>query len=361
MPHGIDSWSYVAIGGDGGRAFVKIARRDGAAGATQARARPAAPRRARGRRPRPRRPAVADRDGGYLTEFDGFWVQVLEYLEGRTLADETAWPEALYAKVADTVAAVHASTEQVRHLVTRTERYELPFVPAFVALVRDIADRATVRGPARTRRSPRCATWSSPGRARSRRPSLASRRCATTPGRGVARRCLCHTDIWGSNLILSPDGTLHLVDWDGALIGPPEADLFMFAGTGFFPAERFGEFLERYEAAFRPTRLDADVLAFYLYRRNLEDLADFVDAVATGRSDAMAPVDSLRLVGELLAEQARLEDRIAASPPAPRAPSSTLNRRPCPRPAYGRVTHGPLDFRAIGGRAGPATLGTQGP
>ena len=162
---------------------------------------------------------------------------------------------------------------------------------------------------------------------------------------------LCHTDIWGSNLILSPDGTLHLVDWDGALIGPPEADLFMFAGTGFFPAERFGAFLERYEAAFRPIRLDADVLGFYLYRRNLEDLADFVDAVATGRSDAMAPADSLRLVGELLAEQARLEDRIEAI-------RRLLGHRPDPdrrlaATGIRRVTHGPLDFRAIGGREGP--------
>jgi spectinomycin phosphotransferase len=125
---------------------------------------------------------------------------------------------------------------------------------------------------------------------------------------------LCHTDIWGSNFILSSDGTLHLVDWNGALIGPPEADLFMFAGTGFFPAERFDWFLERYEAAFRPIQPDPGVLGFYFYRRNLEDLADFVDAVATGRTDAMALDDSLDLIGELLAEQARLEDRIAVLP-----------------------------------------------
>src|SRR6185437_3913829 len=80
---------------------------------------------------------IADRDGGFVNAFDEYLVQVLEYLEGRTLTDETAWPDPLYAKVADTVGAAHASTGQVRHLVRRTERFELPFVPPFVALVGD--------------------------------------------------------------------------------------------------------------------------------------------------------------------------------------------------------------------------------
>ena len=122
---------------------------------------------------------------------------------------------------------------------------------------------------------------------------------------------LCHTDIWGSNLLLSDAGVLHVLDWGGAMIGPPEADLFMFAGTSFFPADRFGWFLDRYESSFRRVQLDADVLGFYLYRRNLEDLASFVDSVAEGNNDAMDRPETLGYMGALLAELPTLDERIS--------------------------------------------------
>jgi aminoglycoside phosphotransferase (APT) family kinase protein len=121
---------------------------------------------------------------------------------------------------------------------------------------------------------------------------------------------LCHTDIWGSNLLQADDGTLHLLDWNGALLGPPENDLFMFAGTVFFPADRFGWFLGRYEATAGHVPLDAQRFGFYFYRRNLEDLASFVESIATGQRDMMDSDAMLRVVADLLAELPRLERRI---------------------------------------------------
>jgi hypothetical protein len=84
----------------------------------------------------------------------------------------------------------------------------------------------------------------------------------------------------------------------------------MFAGTTFFPADRFGWFLDRYEAAFRSTRLDAETFGFYLYRRNLEDLAGFVASIAEGRTEAMAPAAMFAIVADLLAEMTTIEGQI---------------------------------------------------
>ncbi|MEO5939850.1 MAG: phosphotransferase, partial [Candidatus Limnocylindrales bacterium] len=127
---------------------------------------------------------------------------------------------------------------------------------------------------------------------------------------------LCHTDIWGSNLLRSGDGTLHLLDWNGALIGPPEHDLFMFAGTWFFPAQRFGWFLDHYEAALRTlrgqpvARPDPAILGFYLYRRNLEDLAAWAGSVLDDEMEALGPATTLRVIDGLLAETPQIEGRI---------------------------------------------------
>lgn len=303
VPLGLDSWSYVATCLDGSRVFVKLAR-----GSSERRPSEVPLMAALAARGVPVPRPIGDRTGGYVNDVEGYEVQVLEYLQGRSLEDETAWPDELYARVADTVAAVHRSTGAVRHLVARVEAYELPFLPHFaetlaaieaggvlpdqdeVALAR-LRDLVGPKAPALRAGIDRLQALRDLAQAR--------------PSHDV----LCHTDIWGSNLLLGDDGTLHLLDWNGALIGPPEQDLFMFAGTSFFPAHRFGWFLDRYEAAFS-ARPEADTLGFYLYRRNLEDLAGFVGDMAEGRMEAMSPTAMLRLIQNLLAETPLLDGQI---------------------------------------------------
>ncbi len=309
VPYGLDSWGYVANGDDGRRAFVKLSRVASSAisapspgselpllAALAARGVPV---------PRP----IPDREGGYLNWIDGYSLHVLEYLEGRNLEDETAWPDELYLRVAAIVAAVHASTAAVRPLVDRVEDYELPFLPILVATLAALDAGAELSSADETNVASLRALVAS----RTQDVRAAIGRLGAL--RDLARvrtsdEVLCHTDIWGSNLLLSSDGALHLLDWDGALIGPPEHDLFMFAGTTFFPADRFGSFLDRYEAAFRPVRLDPATFGFYFYRRNLEDLAGFVGHVVEGRTEAMAPRAMLGVVADLLAETLGIEGQI---------------------------------------------------
>lgn len=306
VPFGIDSWSYVAAGPDDSRVFVKLSRHAPSTNATASEI-PLLAALAAGFVPVPR--PIARPDGGFVSALDGYDVQVLEYLEGRSLEDETAWPEDLYARVAETVAAVHASTSAVRHLVGRVERYELPFLHPFAEALTAIgAGGAPPAGNDST--LARLREMIAP-RARELRAAIGR----LEELRDLARvrdsdEVLCHTDIWGSNLLRSDDGTLHLLDWNGALLGPPEHDLFMFAGTDFFPADRFGWFLDRYDKAFRRVRLDAGTFGFYFYRRNLEDLAGFVASIAEGRMEAMGPTATLGVVADLLAELPRLERRI---------------------------------------------------
>jgi aminoglycoside phosphotransferase (APT) family kinase protein len=87
---------------------------------------------------------------------------------------------------------------------------------------------------------------------------------------------LCHGDLRGDNLLGDRAGRVWLVDWDGAVLAPRERDLVLFAGRGFEP------FLAGYQrAADHGIHVDADLLAFFLLRRNLEDLVDWLNAVLT--------------------------------------------------------------------------------
>ncbi len=304
VPFGTDSWSYVAVRQDGDRAFVKLSR-VAQPGARPGSGIPLMAALADGLVPVPR--PIADRDDGYLNVVDGFEVQVLEHLAGDSLENETAWPDDLYACVAELVAAVHASTSFVAHLVGRRERYELPFIPTLAGTLVAIADRSAAGDTetVATLRSMLAPRISAIRAAMGRLEELRS-----TAMTGDRLEVLCHTDIWGSNLIRSADGSLHLLDWNGALIGPPEHDLFMFGGTTFFPAERFGWFLDRYERSFGPVHPDPDILGFYFYRRNLEDLAGWVGSIADDRMEAIGPAATIRVVADLLAEMPLIEEKI---------------------------------------------------
>lgn len=83
---------------------------------------------------------------------------------------------------------------------------------------------------------------------------------------------VCHTDLHGENLMMDDQGNLYILDWEGAMIAPPEHDLFFFAWD-----DRFWDlFLPNYEREFGPTSLDSNLFGFYYYRRNLEDLTAWV-------------------------------------------------------------------------------------
>jgi hypothetical protein len=89
---------------------------------------------------------------------------------------------------------------------------------------------------------------------------------------------VCHTDLHGENLMRDSEGNLYILDWENAMIAPPEHDLFFFAGYDSF----WDVFLPRYERETGPIHLDHDTLGFYYYRRGLEDLSCWLVRILEG-------------------------------------------------------------------------------
>ena len=85
-------------------------------------------------------------------------------------------------------------------------------------------------------------------------------------------KVICHTDLHGANLMTDAEGRLYILDWENALIAPPEHDLIFYAGESNF----WEVFWPPYERQFPAAGIDPQMLSFYLYRRALEDIADFI-------------------------------------------------------------------------------------
>ena len=69
---------------------------------------------------------------------------------------------------------------------------------------------------------------------------------------------------------MDTENRLHLIDWDGVCLGPPEKDLVSFTG------ERFEVVLERYLRERQcDVSLHADIFGFYIYEWTLNEIRDY--------------------------------------------------------------------------------------
>jgi len=122
---------------------------------------------------------------------------------------------------------------------------------------------------------------------------------------------ICHTDLHGGNLLVDSERNLCILDWEGAMLAPPEQDLFFFAAE-----DRFWEFFwPHYLREFPGARLDVDTLGFYYYRRGLEDLTEWLQRLCCANQDEEQVRNALHWAAETVAGLSAVEttlDKIAA-------------------------------------------------
>jgi spectinomycin phosphotransferase len=89
---------------------------------------------------------------------------------------------------------------------------------------------------------------------------------------------LCHADIHNGNILVGQDGSLHIVDWDTALLAPIERDL-MFVGSGIGRAGNQPQELEWFYQGYGPTEIDPVALAYYRCERIVQDIDAFCEQI----------------------------------------------------------------------------------
>ena len=119
---------------------------------------------------------------------------------------------------------------------------------------------------------------------------------------------ITHGDPTPGNLIIDAENRLHIIDWDGVCLGPPEKDLVSFTG------ERFGVVLESYLAKRRNgAALHADIFGFYIYEWTLNEIRDYGTKILFKNSDTQQNAyDWESLQDYLPPDQELMENGIAA-------------------------------------------------
>jgi hypothetical protein len=203
------------------------------------------------------------RDGALRALFHGAPFAVFPFLPGHAPAPWSDWPASQRDEFARTVAAIHQATPALADVLPPRETFAIPFE---ADLRRGLVALASI-GPGA-------------------RPGLLALRDSVLPRRDevlsqLARLhrlqgavqdlsgsfVLCHTDLGGDNLLVDDEGRFSVLDWDDAIVAPPEHDLHAALGDGF------GRFLAVYQAAGGARSLRLDQFAFSLLRRYLGDMA----------------------------------------------------------------------------------------
>jgi spectinomycin phosphotransferase len=204
--------------------------------------------------------------GELKSTFDGQPLVLYPNIPGQNLMESSILPANLQEKMAGLIARLHEAAPHLHLEIPYMEKFTLPFEKA---LLEGLVALETIGKPDR------------PGRLALRALLLPNQalirslleRLHALAGQAVRLRpdlVLCHTDANLANLILNDGGELYLVDWEGAMLAPAEHDLFIFTGEGF------AEFLRYYRQARPEVKLNPVLFAFYFYRRNLEDLTDWI-------------------------------------------------------------------------------------
>lgn len=223
--------------------------------------------------------------GSLSSEFGRYDLALFRYIDGRPAPGYSAEENSiLHQQIAGTMARLHHAAPLLRSPLPQRSAFETGFA---ADLRRGLDALDNVRSYAR------------PGLARlrelllPRRKDLLHQLAAVENLAGPAQRnartlVLCHTDMGGNNLLVDPDGQVYVLDWDELILAPPEHDLHEYRGPGF------SAFLEMYFRAGGIRALDAHQFRFYLLRRYLADLTDWMIRIEEENSDPAQDANDLK-------------------------------------------------------------------
>lgn len=229
---------------------------------------------------------IPTRHGALWADLAGVPFAIAPFLPGSAPPDPL--PPALYEELGRAIAAIHRATPDLSDVLPPPETFDLAFEP----VLQEGLDAATRIGRQARPGLRAFRDWLLP-----RQHAIESRLSQLHGVQTRVRRLdgpsvLCHTDIHAENVLVDDQGGLSILDWDGAVVAPPEHDLQSGAGDAF-GGEGFAPLLRAYRDAGGAAPLSLDHFAFYLMRRYLEDLTARVERILAPDADPHADDDLL--------------------------------------------------------------------
>lgn len=210
---------------------------------------------------------IKNQNGDFKTTFNGITVVLFNYIEGKTLAESYPFSNVILEEIAKSVALFQRITPLLNSNLLFTESFDISFESDLKKCISELENTAstidnhfiqTLREIVLSKKEKILDLLNN--------LRLLRNKSLSDPKEKV----LCHGDIWGGNLIRS-ENELYFIDWESAIIAPPELDLVGYIG------EEFDVFFSAYEQSMgQSVVINLDILRFYAYRGHLRNLTNWV-------------------------------------------------------------------------------------
>ena len=219
-------------------------------------------------------------EGTLSVPWQGFQVALFPFIEGKSRWDlwklGKDFTDAELSQTAALLAAIHGCTDAVASHNLTVARYDLPLREELYRVL---------EAPRKIVPQNRYQKQLLEAIAQHRSEILQTLERYDRLGRSASARqtpfVITHGDSTPGNLIIDAENRLHIIDWDGVCLGPPEKDLVSFTG------ERFEVVLERYLTERRNgAALHADTFGFYIYEWTLNEIRDYGTKILFKNKDA---------------------------------------------------------------------------
>jgi len=228
-------------------------------------------------------------DGHRSIDVDGLVLIAYPFIEG-VLGAVTGLTDQQWIAYGSFLRRLHAA-EPPRDLVDALPHED--FVPRATGAIRELDDafgtRRAPNGPSDPVREAVEALW------RARREDIERLARGTdelgallrerASGRGSpARLVVCHADVHTHNVLVTPEGGLRVIDWDDAMLAPPERDMMFVVGSTMGLPIRERE-LRLFGEGYGSLGVDPITLAYYRFDWVVQDIAGYArEALAEGSS-----------------------------------------------------------------------------
>ncbi len=205
---------------------------------------------------------------------ESFLFALYTFIHGETLADAYPMSSELVGQIGQALATLH--TIQLPKALEQQASQDDLTAPFDAALLADLAALETISShDAPFLQQLREITW--PRREQIRAFLARGQEYAQKAQQTHVASVVCHGDAWGGNMILSPSGQLTLLDWESAVIAPPERDVFIYMG---YLGPDFAAFDAGYGMIHKePMHWHTNWLAYYAHRIQLRNLAHWLHSV----------------------------------------------------------------------------------
>jgi spectinomycin phosphotransferase len=233
-------------------------------------------------------PPVKTKEGKLWTCFEGYACILYPYIQGRD-AFELELSDAEWMELGSALKRIHSLTlppalqgrlpnetwspryrELVRGFLAQVETcfYADPLAAQMAAFLQ--AHREEIRGMIERAES-LAESLRTPGKPA---PTAESEGPKGAPKVLEQERVLCHSDLHAWNILHSPQGGLHIIDWDEPILAPKERDL-MFIGGGVGGIWNTPREEALFYRGYGETDIDLTALAYYRFERILVDVVEY--------------------------------------------------------------------------------------